>query len=243
MVVAERPDAGPPQHVGEGQRDRRRRARRPRRRRRRPRGPGRRAPRRATASPASSRCDRGARRRQPQQRAVAGGVAPRRERELAQPVADAQPVERRWLSQPMIASRCASPKPRGRSAASATIASDASPARTRRPPPARGGEAAARVPAGLADLDDLDAPSEDLRERPGRGGERPPTVGPGRRAARRAAPAARSPPPADGDGAVIVAPGPLRAGSPPPCARRARPGRRRAPCRGRGAAGRRRRRS
>ena len=51
------------------------------------------------------------------------------------------------LSQPMMASRCASPNPRGRSAASATIALGVVTGSTASLEPARGGAAATRAPA------------------------------------------------------------------------------------------------
>ena len=51
------------------------------------------------------------------------------------------------LSQPMMASRCASPNPRGRSAASATIAIGVVAGSTAAVEPARGGAAATRAPA------------------------------------------------------------------------------------------------
>ena len=148
--------------VGGRQRDRRPPARRSRRRRR-----------RSTSSGGGSGVERrrggeqaldgGPRGGQPQQRAVAGGVAPRRQGELAQPVADAEPVERD--AEPAddrvevrVAERRAAGARRRRRSRRRAAASTAPSRRRRR----RGGDAR---PGRLADLDDLDPPAEDLGER------------------------------------------------------------------------------
>ena len=93
VVPAEGPHAGPSQDVREGQRDRRGGRHAPgaaRGDQRRP-GPG---PASRAGVAASEARQGGARRRHAQQRALAGRVAPGRERQLAQAVADAEPVER-----------------------------------------------------------------------------------------------------------------------------------------------------
>ena len=179
--------------------------------------------------------DGGPRRGQAQQRAVAGCVAPRREGQLAQPIPHAEAVERD--AEPAddgVEVRVAEPSRQERG-----VGDDRA---RRRGGVDGGGRAGARRRRGdartgrLADLDDLDPPAEDLRERRGRGRQRAAPVRPvapqrveqdaqrrpaalrGRRRRHRWRPAGRT-------------------ASPPPSGRPVRPARRRARCRGRDGAG------